>query len=663
MFNLSIFDRQNNRHRASQNRNHQSSRNTTEFSPRQYATRPPSSEYDTARSGQQSTQYDTARSGQQSTQYDTGRSRQQSTEYGTGRSRQTTAYETATSVMDRLRVSWSPSPPRDRTSSRGNQSSSTRNPVSQTRHPLGLRETLETRHRDIIRLRRRDFRRHLQAAAGPHLRAIADLHAMNPLVVDLHVVSLHVVSLHVVSLHVVSLLVVNLLVVNLRMGLTTHAIGLDHRMTLRLLTKPHLREMVLLPPLPPPPPPPSPPPRGGPSPPESDSSDSEQSDHEPASPYGAPPPRGSRPPTAFNLLEREQADNREILRQRSRTEGRNIRGFFQRDERNFQYLGIAGHGANSVAVKVKLRSRWFRRHYSQTFVVKRAIVAGVQRKLRSENRTLRLLRGAKHIVQLYRTSGIRNPIDRARGRTVIMEWIPNGTLGSFITRLARSRDHQSNRMLHILFMCLIRMCIAMAFPPRKGRRAMPLREVLPDSRAVRERKTQLVHYDMHTHNILFGDIEPPGDNDHYVLPPLKLIDFEDAEILSGSHRHNQAVQSNIFGIGMIMRCIIMGTTDMNARAAPVRITISGLNVTITSYANFPSATYGDIDGDLRALVIQCCAANPQERPTLEDLYARARGHLRNREYDYYRNTPTAHYERKPWMTRLVQQYILNADST
>ncbi|KAI2776783.1 kinase-like domain-containing protein [Daldinia loculata] len=416
------------------------------------------------------------------------------------------------------------------------------------------------------------------------------------------------------------------------------------------------------PPPPPPSPPPSPPP-GGPSPPESDSSDSSESEYEPAPSYRTQPTHEPRPPTALNLLERARGEAREILRQRARTEARNIRSFFQRDERNFQYLGIAGHGANSVAVKVKLRSRWFSRHSSRTFVVKRAIVAGIQRKLRNENRILRMLRGAKHIVQLYRTSGIRNPIDRARGRTVIMEWAPNGTLGNFITRLARSRDHQSNRMLHILFMCLVRMCIAMAFPPRQGRRARPQRETLPDSRAARERKTQLIHHDMHTHNILFGDVEPPGDGDHYVLPPLKLIDFEDAEVLSDPQRHNQAVQSNILSIGMIMRCIITGNTNMNAHAVPVRINVSGLNVTITSYANFPSNTYPDIDDDIKSLVVQCCAVNPQERPTLEDLYGRARSHLRNREYDYYRATPSAPYERKPWITRLVQEYILNADST
>ncbi|KAI1659715.1 kinase-like domain-containing protein [Daldinia decipiens] len=370
-----------------------------------------------------------------------------------------------------------------------------------------------------------------------------------------------------------------------------------------------------------------------------------------------------RPPTAFNILERAGAEARETLRRMSRTEARNIRSFFQTDERNFHYLDIVGHGANSVAVRVKLRSRWYSSHHSEIFVVKRAIVAGVQRKLRNENRILRMLRGAKHIIQLYRTfSSIRNPIDRARGRTVMMEWAPNGTLGNFIRRLARSRDHQSNRMLHMLFMCLVRMCIAMAYPPRQGRRARPRREAFPGSRAAQERKTQLIHYDMHTNNILFGDVERPGDNDHYVLPPLKLIDFEDAEVLSGQHRHNQAVQSNILSIGMIMRCIITGSTNMNAHAVPVRTNVSGLDVTITSFANFPSNLYPDIDDALKSLVVQCCAVNPQERPSLEHLYERAHSHLHNRQYDFYRDTPSAPYERTPWIRRLVQEYILDADN-
>ncbi|KAI8957577.1 hypothetical protein F5Y11DRAFT_339190, partial [Daldinia sp. FL1419] len=70
--------------------------------------------------------------------------------------------------------------------------------------------------------------------------------------------------------------------------------------------------------------------------------------------------------------------------------------------------------------------------------------------------------------------------------------------------------------------------------------------------------------------------------------------------------------------------------------------------------------YPNLDPDLNSLVVQCCAFYPQDRPTMEDLHARARRLRWSRDWDHYRNAPFREYEKDAHIRRLLQKCILDA---
>ncbi|KAI1765887.1 hypothetical protein GGR53DRAFT_248068 [Hypoxylon sp. FL1150] len=150
--------------------------------------------------------------------------------------------------------------------------------------------------------------------------------------------------------------------------------------------------------------------------------------------------------------------------------------------------------------------------------------------------------------------------DLDRKDFILSEYLENGDLGNFISRLGEAKEMVPNRVLWQFFLCLLKGCLAMEYPvtkfhPRRRERAetieglvnraerlrldgeeAPNREgkvrgeelfefVPPESR--RWAGERFVHFDIDPQNIFVGgfDNEPGCDGEHDLIPRLKIGDF------------------------------------------------------------------------------------------------------------------------------------------
>ncbi|KAI0165172.1 kinase-like protein [Hypoxylon sp. FL1284] len=169
--------------------------------------------------------------------------------------------------------------------------------------------------------------------------------------------------------------------------------------------------------------------------------------------------------------------------------------------------------------------------------------------------------------------------DRPRFDYLFLQYLPGGDLENLIARFQRATlaDQPAlaipNRVLWGLWLCLVRACVAMKYPPRKFHpfRPRPPRpprpgepqeeysrylnslEIYPRLRGElienlppperRFRSKNMVHFDIDPSNFLLGDPETiwPGPDrtptEHFVLPTIKIADFGLAEMIK-PHKRN-----------------------------------------------------------------------------------------------------------------------------
>ncbi|KAH9986356.1 hypothetical protein F4779DRAFT_305552 [Xylariaceae sp. FL0662B] len=238
----------------------------------------------------------------------------------------------------------------------------------------------------------------------------------------------------------------------------------------------------------------------------------------------------------------------------------------------------------------------------------------------------------------------------------MMELLENGSLGDFITRCQAWGRPLPNRLLLRLFMCLIRTCIAMAWPPRKPRGATPRTEHIRGNDA---EMSQLRHGDMHVGNLLFGNLD---EEEHYLIPVLKLIDFDRAYDFPDPENENLGVKWNLFDIGLIMRTLITGDRRRDPPVSPVFVRVEGQEIFMHSAgADLANPNYPDLDDDIRRMVIMCLAVDPNQRPQLGRLHNRIRDWIRERGSGYYANFPRGRrHERESNLKDIVQRLIFDA---
>ncbi|KAH8165969.1 hypothetical protein CIB48_g2292 [Xylaria polymorpha] len=309
-------------------------------------------------------------------------------------------------------------------------------------------------------------------------------------------------------------------------------------------------------------------------------------------PGHGPPPPGQRPVPApvrrpQIRLQNATRPTREKLRELAQIEATKIQLFFEHHRHQFEYVQYLSNGITGVSCKVRIKNTGGRTQY---FVVKRALQENKQLGLERELRTLELLRGSQHILQLfYIPSNLNNPLIDAPGLTIFTEWIESGTLRDFLVRIMDQPRPLPNRMLLEFFKCHLQM--------RLG-------------------KEQIAHRDMHVANVMIGSLNPEGGG-HDLVPILKLIDFDQARDESNSPGVNTGVLMNIRDIGDVMHTIITGDLTMSPRPGRVTVTICGSARTFfTQGADLTAARYANLDPEMAALV-QWCLASPIDRPSLE----------------------------------------------
>ncbi|KAI0554547.1 hypothetical protein F4679DRAFT_596480 [Xylaria curta] len=214
-----------------------------------------------------------------------------------------------------------------------------------------------------------------------------------------------------------------------------------------------------------------------------------------------------------------------------------------------------------------------------------------------------------------------------------VEYLENGTLGQFQKRIENVTTLTlpsglvipfmlPNRLLWSIFLCLIRACVGMAWPPDGP-------DVVLEVPAPSEPLT-LAHMDLHSGNVMFGNIDEK-ELEHRTVPVAKLIDLGEANerpvgeaivppdplamnrydnvLLLTTHRpntgrRNQGIDKNILDVGVLMANLIA-----NVPGFAITCRRNMMNTSFHPY----------LDQDLRLLVQRCLAVDPENRPRLEEL--------------------------------------------
>ncbi|KAI0550330.1 hypothetical protein F4679DRAFT_207622 [Xylaria curta] len=253
-----------------------------------------------------------------------------------------------------------------------------------------------------------------------------------------------------------------------------------------------------------------------------------------------------------------------------------------------------------------------------------------------------------------------------------MEYLENGTIETLLQRRrAAGLGRLPNRVLWAIFLCLVRACSAMAYPPptlpsSRTPKNDKRREGLPAD-AGRRAPGSLVHGDMNLGNLMFSDdVNPPTfldqQREHNLVPILKLIDFGEAHevdvpveerprpydeplYLYGRMRddlgklrdigkldyererfQNDATDKNILDIGIVMGSLM--TNDLtHPRAEVMREVVLELNEDID-----PVERSG-LDLDLFWLMARCLATQAFLRPRLSHLSDLLEYYIENKAYE------------------------------
>ncbi|KAI1373635.1 kinase-like domain-containing protein [Hypoxylon crocopeplum] len=174
-----------------------------------------------------------------------------------------------------------------------------------------------------------------------------------------------------------------------------------------------------------------------------------------------------------------------------------------------------------------------------------------------------------------------DPFDLYHKDYIIFDYLEHGDLGQFIVRMDAQKENAPNRVLWSFWLCLVKACIALHYPPRKFH---PRRHERPDDDDVtrlaasaarlnlsREGVTKgkvvgndlfeevpvltrrwaaerIVHFDINPTNILIGGLDPLAeDGEHAIVPRLRLADFGDASKIKRNKANLYYINKRIRG--------------------------------------------------------------------------------------------------------------------
>ncbi|KAI0122736.1 kinase-like domain-containing protein [Daldinia grandis] len=142
----------------------------------------------------------------------------------------------------------------------------------------------------------------------------------------------------------------------------------------------------------------------------------------------------------------------------------------------------------------------------------------------------------ENFINRYNAWHERNPTLRARKDYLLLEYIEGGDLRVLIERISEATPGPGrsgavttvpNRILWALWLCLVRACVGMKYPPRKFHpQRLDRGDLIEDAPPARKRwrAKNWVHFDIDPSNIFVGNIERPewdepiSQNDPYTQP-------------------------------------------------------------------------------------------------------------------------------------------------
>ncbi|KAI5918719.1 kinase-like domain-containing protein [Camillea tinctor] len=258
-----------------------------------------------------------------------------------------------------------------------------------------------------------------------------------------------------------------------------------------------------------------------------------------------------------------------------------------------------------------------------------------------EVQLLQSLAWSEHVVKLVNLPN--NPF--TNNHYVVMEFLSGGSLEDFKNDVGQVIP---TKVLWSIFLCLVKACIAMAYPTKKVGQGVVPEEIYPDVEP-----DNLAHRDLHPKNILF-DIYDPNGREHDMAPRVKLVDFTRAERLDKveafhktderdwdryhgfasqpqTGKRNPGIDHNILSIGRVMAYMLGPAQSRLLSAVEYRIRLEDDDVS-------PSVELLDI-------IRRCLAVNPVNRPRLEVLLQRVQSRV-------YHDTTKQHmdnYLRRSWI--------------
>ncbi|KAI1632908.1 hypothetical protein F4809DRAFT_57695 [Biscogniauxia mediterranea] len=208
-----------------------------------------------------------------------------------------------------------------------------------------------------------------------------------------------------------------------------------------------------------------------------------------------------------------------------------------------------------------------------------------------------------------------------------MEFIPGGTLDDFKREVG---EEIPTAVLWRIFLCLVKACVAMAYPTKSTASGLVEEEIYPDVEP-----DNLAHCNLHPRNVLFHGYDP-NTREHELSPIVKLVDFEHAQRLDktesvnkqsvkdwdvafGYHKkrdagkRNPGIDHNILSIGRIMAHLIGPVQDRFLSVVECRMRLENAHIS-------PS-------DELLDIIRRCLAVDPKNRPTLEALLPRVRARV------------------------------------
>ncbi|KAJ8129931.1 hypothetical protein O1611_g3703 [Lasiodiplodia mahajangana] len=355
--------------------------------------------------------------------------------------------------------------------------------------------------------------------------------------------------------------------------------------------------------------------------------------------------------------------------------------YFSKDEeKRFQLEGPFAGGTSGIA--------WMLRYTppgptprTQRIILKtdRAdMFADEESSIPQEKKFLEILQWAKHIVNIVPIP--KDPLGQDRpglpwhqmedDHWIYMEYLQNGTLETLISRAVETGVVLPNRLLWRFFLCLIRTCIAMGWPPSQPADGTPANET-----ATGDPHGGLIHGDMHEGNVMLGDFDPPDDAEaeHTLAPILKLIDLGAMrQVINTADNMKKATANNLFDIGILMvELVALDTTSAavnivpNAAVARPVVFVEGGPPVLTNGTvllrneNTGIMPFPTLDAALRNLICRCLATRPEDRPDTLQLAAFVVQCINERDATYYARLGFIN-ETDSYVRDVIQELVFDA---